>query len=306
MNLENSIKLQLNKILSNKKKLHIDINNIDTLVLSGGGVKGIYYIGIIKKLEELNVMKNIIKIAGTSIGAFFAALIAINFNSKDLIDFILLFNISKIKKIKGSNFFSFFGIDDGNNLEIILENMFDTKGFTKDLTFKELYDKNKKDLIISGVCINEKKCHYFSHILTPNMNVIKAIRISTSIPIYFTPVLYENKLWVDGGIIDNYPIHLFKNRLNKTLGIYLSEKKVFSNVNNLEDYFMCIIESLLEGLAHKSISGYEDNTIIISGDYINVINTDLSKEQILEFINVGYDAVNNSLIKEDVKKLDIS
>ena len=296
MDLENSIKFQLNKILSHPKKLQLDINNIDTLVFSGGGVKGLYYIGIIKKLEELNILKNINIITGTSIGAFFAALISINFSSKDLIDFVLLFNLSKMKKIKSSNFFSFFGIDDGNNLEIILENMFENKGFAKEITFKQLYDKTKKELIISGVCINEKKCHYFSHKSTPNMNVIKAIRISTSIPIYFTPVLYENKLWVDGAIIDNYPIHLFKNRLNKTLGIYLSEKKELTSINNLEDYFICIIESLLEGLAIKCTNGYENNTIIINSDNINIINTDFSKEKILEFINIGYDAISSNLI----------
>jgi NTE family protein len=295
MDLETSIKSNLKKILSNQKKLHLDIDNIDTLVLSGGGVKGLYYIGILKKLEDLNILKNINKFAGTSIGAFFAALISINFSSKDLIDFILLFNLSKIKKIKTSNFFSFFGIDDGNNLEIILENMFETKGHNKNSTFKELYEKTKKELIISGVCINEKKCHYFSYKNTPNMSVIKAIRISTSIPIYFTPVLYDSKLWVDGAIIDNYPIHLFKHRLNKTLGIYLNENRENCNINNLEEYFMCIIESLLEGLANKSISGYENNTVIINSENINLINTDLSQEQIFEFINIGYETISNSL-----------
>ena len=77
MDLESSIKLNLKKILSNQKKLHLDVDNIDTLVLSGGGVKGLYYIGVLKKLEELNILKNINKFAGTSIGAFFSALISI-------------------------------------------------------------------------------------------------------------------------------------------------------------------------------------------------------------------------------------
>jgi len=295
MDIETSIKSNLNKILHNFKKLHVDIKNIDTLVLSGGGVKGLYYIGIIKKLEELDILKNINKFAGTSIGAFFCTLLNINYTSKDLIDFVLLFNISKMKKMKFSNFFSFFGIDEGNNLEIILEDMFELKGFKKDITFKDLYDKTKKELIITGVCINEKKCHYFSHKNTPNMNVIKAIRISTSVPIYFTPVFHENKLWVDGGLIDNFPIHLFKHHSNKTLGIYLSEKREFTNITNLEDYMMSIIDSLFEGLANKSINGFENNTIVLNTDQINMINTDISKEKIIEFINIGYDYISNSL-----------
>jgi len=288
MNIESSIKLKLDKIL-NPKKINININSIDTLVLSGGGVRGLYYIGIIKKLEELNIMKNINCIAGASIGAFFGSLIAIGFTSTELADFILLFNISKIKKTNMSNFFSFFGIDEGINLEIILEKMFEMKGFNKNITFGDFYKKTKKDLIITGVCINEKKCHYFSHTNTPDMKIIMGIRISTAIPLYFTPVYYDNKLWVDGGIIDNYPISLFKNKLDKTLGIYLSEKKNYSEISNLEDYFGCIIQSFSEGIAMKSICGFENNTIIILTDNMNFLNTDFDKNQIINFINSGYD-----------------
>ena len=76
--IETSIKDNINKILSNnQKKLLLDYKGIDTLVFSGGGAKGLYYIGILKKLEELNIINNINSIAGTSIGAFFGSLIII-------------------------------------------------------------------------------------------------------------------------------------------------------------------------------------------------------------------------------------
>jgi NTE family protein len=160
MDIENIIKDNINKILSNnQKKLLLDYKIINTLVLSGGGVKGLYYIGILKKLEEINIINNITTIAGTSIGAFFGSLISIGYTSQELTDFVLLFNLSNIKKITPGNFFSYFGIDDGNNLELVLEKMFNLKGFSKNITFKELHEKTKKELIITGVCINEKKCY---------------------------------------------------------------------------------------------------------------------------------------------------
>ncbi len=292
MDIESSIKLKLNKILNINTHKKININNINTLVLSGGGIKGLYYIGIFKKLEELNIINNIKNISGTSIGAFFGALLSIGFTSKDLADFVLLFNLSKIKHPNIKNFFSFFGIDDGNNFEIILENMFILKGFTKNTTFKELYEKTKINLVITGVCINEKKCHYFSHENTPNMNVIKSIRISTSVPLYFNPVIYESKLWVDGGLIDNYPISIFKNTINNVLGIYLSEENSISEITNLEDYFISIISSLAEGIAQKSIYGFENNTIIIKSLNKNILDTNFSKEKIIHFINYGYNSIN--------------
>ncbi len=293
--IETNIKNNLSKILGDYKKIDLDINKVNTLVLSGGGVKGIHYIGIIQKLEELNIIKKLNTLCGTSIGAFFVVLLNIGFTSKDLVDFILLFNLTKINKLDTSNFFSYFGIDDGNNLEIILENMFELKGFSKNISFSELFNKTKIELTISGVCINEKQCHYFNYKTYPNMKVIKAVRISTSVPLYFTPVSFDSKLWVDGAIIDNYPIHLFKHKINQVLGIYISEKKEYSDINNLEDYFICVIQSLLQGLASKSIKGYENNTIIIRSDKMNLVNTNLSKETIIEMVNYGYNIIHNHL-----------
>ena len=42
---------------------------ITKLVFSGGGIKGISYIGIIKYLEDEDLLKNINTIVGTSIGS---------------------------------------------------------------------------------------------------------------------------------------------------------------------------------------------------------------------------------------------
>lgn len=298
MDIETGIKNNINTILScQKNKLLLDYRSIDTLVLSGGGVKGLYYIGILKRFEELNIINNITTIAGTSIGAFFGSLILIGYTSQELTEFVSLFNLSNIKKTSLGNFFSYFGIDDGNNLELILEKMFDLKGFHKTITFKELHEKTNKELIITGVCINEKNCHYFSHKQTPNMSVLKSIRISTSVPLYFTPVSYNDKLWVDGCVIDNYPINLFKNKLDTTLGIYLSSLKINTEIKNLEDYFLCIIQSLMEGLSERSITGFENNTIIIKTlDEINMLDTDFTKDTILKYINNGYNIVNDYLI----------
>lgn len=128
------------------------------------------------------------------------------------------------------------------------------------------------------------------------MNVIRAIRISTSVPLYFTPIQFDNKLWVDGGIIDNYPIHLFKNKLNTTLGVYLNENREFTDIKNLEDYFSCVMQSLMEGLSIKSILGFENNTIIIKSATNNILDTNFSKETILDFINSGYKTATNFLI----------
>jgi len=57
---------------------------IKNLVFSGGGLKGIVYIGCIEALEKYNIMKFIKKISATSIGSIFSFLILLGYKSTEL------------------------------------------------------------------------------------------------------------------------------------------------------------------------------------------------------------------------------
>ena len=61
------------------------------------------------------------------------------------------------------------------------------------LTLKELYEYNKINFIISAVNISKQKQVYFNHETHPDLEVSKAIRMSSSIPILFKPFKYETK-----------------------------------------------------------------------------------------------------------------
>ena len=55
------------------------------LVLSGGGAKGMAHIGILKKLEEINLYPDYI--TGTSMGSIIGALYSIGYTIEELEDF---------------------------------------------------------------------------------------------------------------------------------------------------------------------------------------------------------------------------
>ena len=55
--------------------------NISHLYLSGGGVKGFAYIGIIKYMYLYDILHRVKHIAGTSIGAYFGLLMALQIPS---------------------------------------------------------------------------------------------------------------------------------------------------------------------------------------------------------------------------------
>ena len=176
----------------------------------------------------------------------------------------------------------------------MIEKLIEKKGYHSNITFKELFDRTNIKLTITGTCLNTRKIVYFSVDKTPDMKLKEAIRISISVPLYFTPYNYNNYLYVDGGCIDNYPISLFDNDLESVIGIYLSDdKETIHNINTIDDYIKSICHSLLEGVASNSIRGYKDYSIRIDVKNIDFMNMDITNEKKKELYDYGFNIVNN-------------
>lgn len=99
---------------------------IDTLIFSGGGIKGIGFIGCIQALIDKGMLKkdNIKTLIGTSAGSIIATFIAIGYEAKEINDLVLELNFAIFQDItidNVMNFFQTFGIDSGNELERIIE-----------------------------------------------------------------------------------------------------------------------------------------------------------------------------------------
>ena len=60
--------------MTEKQNTNNNTNNIKHLVLSGGGLLGISYIGLLRYLEESHSIANIKSISGCSAGSFFGCL----------------------------------------------------------------------------------------------------------------------------------------------------------------------------------------------------------------------------------------
>lgn len=158
-----------------------------SLVLSGGGARGIAHIGVIEEL-----LKNgyeIHAIAGTSMGALVGGVYA----QGKMDDFKnWLYTLDKMKVFQ------------------LVDFTFSLQGFVKG----EKVLKKMKDFIPDGN-IEDLPIH-FQAVATDLLNkeeivfrdgsLYNAIRASISIPTVFTPVSLENRLLVDGGVLNNIPI----------------------------------------------------------------------------------------------------
>lgn len=271
---------------------------IINLVLSGGGVKGIVMLGALKALENNGMLINIKAISMTSVGSLIGALYVMGYKVDDLYEFLSILDISKMKSLQPSRLLSQFGLDDGKKLMMVVEKMLEAKNFSPNITLLELYEKTNIKLYITGTCLNDKKVYYFSHESNPNMQLKIAIRISTSVPLWFIPVEYEGNIYVDGGCMENYPISVFKNELEATIGIHLaSEKPQIKSIDNLESFLINLLQCFEEGAELKAVCGYEKNTVQLNTSNMSPFNLNVSDDFKKEMFEFGYQtAIKSDLI----------
>ncbi len=265
---------------------------IDTICMSGGGVKGFSFIGALDYLQEKSIidLNQINNWVGTSAGAIMAYLFSLGFSTQEIGDFILDFNFEKIDpEVNIDNLLLEHGIDTGDKIKYVLTNFLKIKYELDDITFIQHYNLTNKKLVIIGTNFSKGTEAIFSYEKTPDMSVLTAVRISISIPVVFTPVLYNGDYYVDGALINNFPINQCDEKT--TIGLYIKNSKN----NQMTDIISLIAGCLAiigDTISLKDCSSYINNpdkyNIIQIENYKNEFtNFNLDKERKLKIINLG-------------------
>lgn len=166
------------------------------LALGGGGAKGLAHIGIIKALEAAEI--KIDYIAGTSMGALVGGWYAATGDINSLEELAVNF--------KKSNFFSIKEILNHKNNEA----SFFKEESIADKLRKELGNVAMEDLKIPFVAL-ATDAKDGSEVRIKNGNLVDAIRASIALPIVFAPVKMDNRLLIDGGLINPVPADVVKD-----------------------------------------------------------------------------------------------
>lgn len=285
-----SVNISLDRKISNilNKYKNNENQKKTNLVLNGGGVKGIGHLGALKILSEKKMLDNIETIAGTSIGGIIGALYCAGYTGEELYMIVESLNLENLINMNPSNVIEKYGLDDGSKLIHVLEKLFEAKNISSSVTFKEFYNLTKIKLIMTTVCLNDNQVYYLSYLSFPNMPLITGLRMTSSLPLIFTPVKYDNKLFVDGGCMDNYPMQLFENDYDSTIGIYVRSKSSNKrNVNNMEDFLFALFHCMSEGVTCELLRGYEKNTIVINLQDVSITDQNITKELKKNLYNSG-------------------
>lgn len=265
------------------------------LVLSGGGIKGISHIGALKRLEEKNllILNKLEGIAGTSVGALLGMLIVLGYTIDEIWDFVYNLDMSNLLKPDFLIFFTKYGIDTGQIIYDLIEDILVKKTGTKHINFHDLYELTKIDFTVVGACLTTKDVVYYSHTHTPYFKVSTAIRISISVPGLFIPVTIGKNVYLDGAMINNYPMDIYQDKLSDTIGILICND-CNTDFKYPEQYIMAIINFLVHNYYKKTVPQYDGNTVYItkSQSKLPLFDFNIDNETKIALFETGINAVD--------------
>lgn len=235
-----------------------------TLVFSSGGIHGIHFVGCLRALEESNVLECVQSIRGSSVGAFFGTLVCLGYNAKELENTLMQVNTNSLFQVHLDNIlkcFDTYGIDNGDRLEQVFEIFLKQKTGQSNITFRELFQHTGIHLVVSATCVTTSCVAYFDYKRTPMMKVSQGLRISASIPLMFTPVQYNQALFVDGGVLCHLPVPSADTQ--STPNTRILTFNIRTNPVQTINSFMTYIHALLECINEKQDIAKTEHRIII-------------------------------------------
>ena len=291
------------------KNIENEINNIcitnkkTKLVLCGGGMKGLYLVGALKYFDELNILKTIHTYAGTSMGGLICFMMNIDYTIDELYKFLKSFNFQNTidDNFDINYIFKNYSINTHQNIDFIFEKVMNFKNINKNITLIELYNKTKKKLILTSVNINDKVCEYISYETYPDLDILTALKMTMAVPLLYPPVKLNNKLYIDGGILNNFPIDIFIDNLDEAIGINLhSEFLHVKDYDNIINYIIRIMSIAFQPTINNFSDDIYKNVVYnlkINND-VKTFNFELSSKKKKEMYLYGYNLINNEYGKK--------
>jgi len=227
-------------------------------VFEGGGAKGTAYAGVLETLQEKGIWFE--RVAGTSAGAITAALIAAGYQAR-------CDNEDELKTLPeySDHFDCLRGLIYNTDFNTFKDkprfgtlNLIKNSGFYKGDVFRNWLDEKiaakvkpqatfadmPLDLSVVASDISNERYLIFNKYTTPDLKVSEAVRMSMSIPFFFSVYKWQGlghyakdgeMRVVDGGLLSNYPVWLFdsdneflpnseSDKKRPTIGFYLIEK----------------------------------------------------------------------------------
>lgn len=276
----------------------MDSNALDYVcIFTGGSIRGGAYVGALRAMEELGVNNRCF--VGSSVGSVIGVFYAVGYNPDELEEIVNEFNFELFKDINLS-FNKDFSICRGEYFYEWIKEKIEkkyygdkyVKGENKPVTFDDL----EKDIVILTTDLYKTEVKVFSKQETPDFEIAKAVRISSSMPGLMKATEHQGKLLVDGDLSRSWPIwKIVPGLLNygtRILEFRLEGSKERFKMDNTADYLNSVYTAFSNFAADHVIKTYEhrdkfDYIRLDSGD-VNITDFNLSSEGKKWLYEIGY------------------
>jgi len=265
---------------------------IKKLVISGGDLTFLSMLGAIKIIKD--DITNVDEIFSVSCGSWVGLFLSLKIDAEIIINYFIerpwhkLFYFDSDKLLNLYDSIGIYGVDVFYE---IFKPLFKICNLDVNITMKDLYEYSNIKLNIYSTKYSDLSFCCFNHEKTPDLKVIDAIFMSSSIPIIFKPLKYNDDYYIDGGYNCNFPLYeCIKNIENKSeiLGIeavHLDDN--FTNTNNddnvLSFYIKLFYKFILDKREKNDVEKDDINKIIIKYDnfefskFFKVINEEKAR-----------------------------
>ncbi len=285
------------------------MESIDTLVLSGGGARGLAFCGAFDELNRLfrqtylrDIRTQVKRFRGCSIGALFAFLILVGASGNDIQGVFETMDWHRVISLKDMVVSSMadpprLGIIGTEKFEQLLTNLIHScwpeLPIPESLNFVSLYELTKYTLEVVATKFPEGELTIFSRETTPETTIIDALVASMSLPGLFPPRQISGNFYLDGGLLMNYPVEGCDPL--KTIGFRLVQHR--ENVmNSWGTYTWCVLHLPSQAnerlMLARSDTALRQNTIEIdTGSEFSTFDLTLTGERLQEILEIGRQSV---------------
>lgn len=182
------------------------------IVLSGGGIRGIAHLGVLKAFKNAGITFS--HISGTSAGSIAGAFFASGIDPEEGLDIFIKAKLLRfVRPAVGS---------------LGLINIENTAALLKEHLPIDNIEDLKIPLTIAATNFSDGRLVYFEQ-----GPLIRAVLASSCIPGIFKPIMIDEQMYVDGGILNNFPIEPLLNNCDYIIGSSCNHLNVVDKITNI-------------------------------------------------------------------------
>ena len=250
------------------------------LVLSGGAARGFAHIGVLKALNENGIYPDVV--SGVSAGALAGVLYCDGYKPTEIFDIFRDKSLMRFATITIPRD-GLLGIE---NLRRVLETTLRAQ------TFHEL----QIPFYCNATNLNEGIAEYFHE-----GELVTRVIASASIPVLFKPVYINHTTYIDGGVVDNFPVWPLENQTDHIIGVHVNPTGKMHSIKSLvkiaERSFHVMVNSRIKEMAANCDLFIQPEGLHQYG----LLHASAGKEM----YELGYESAMKTLKKKFLKKFYI-